>query len=52
MLLVGAEVADVYTFELFAPKVPILANIRINILIIILKFIMKIYDFKSRLPED
>ncbi len=43
--LVGAEVADTYTFKLFAIKVPIFANIRINILIFILKFVMKIYDF-------
>jgi hypothetical protein len=45
MPLVDAEVAGVYTFELFAIKVPIFANIRINILTFILKFTMPIYDF-------
>jgi hypothetical protein len=39
----GAEVTDVYAFELFVIEGPIFANIRINILIFILKFIMPTY---------
>jgi hypothetical protein len=45
MLLVCVEVIDGYAFELFVIDVPIFANIRINILILILKFTMKIYAF-------
>jgi hypothetical protein len=45
MPCLGAEVMDMYAFELFAIKLPIFANIRINILTFILKFTMKTNDF-------